>query len=104
LGDDRAHLETSETKTPQPLLEFPANCNPVSFVVKITDEQLKAICKSHKIPVRYARNYAELATTGRVTSEEFYRLPSEDRRYSAASSAILSQLCEPLFPLMDWVQ
>jgi hypothetical protein len=57
--------------------------NPVTLTVTISDAQLRAICKSHKIPVRHARNYAELAMTGKVTSKEFYRLLSDDRRYCA---------------------
>ena len=76
--------------------------NPVTLTVTISDAQLRAICKSHKIPVRHARNYAELAMTGRVTSKEFYRLLSDDRRYGAATSDVLDTLCEPLFPLFDW--
>jgi hypothetical protein len=78
------------------------NRNPMSFVASISHEQLKAICKRYKIPASDVRNYVELVLTGRAMSKRFYELLSKDRRYGQATSAILSQLCEPLLFLFDW--
>jgi hypothetical protein len=79
-----------------------ASANPVTLTVTISDEQLRAICRSHRIPTRHARNFAEMITTGKVMSKDFYRLLSEDRRYAAATDDVVLTLSEPFRHVLDW--
>ena len=78
------------------------NCNPVSLIVKITDSQSRDICKHYGVARCHRRCYEELVLTGKAKSGNFRRRLLEDKNYRKATSAILAQLCEPLFPLFDY--
>jgi hypothetical protein len=73
-----------------------------SVPVKVTQKQMADIFKRYDIPACHRRCFVELVRTGKAKSGEFRRRLEKNRNYGRAVSAILSQLCEPLFHLFDW--